>query len=331
MRESVGARKGELMAGYILRRLLLVVPMLLAVTLVVFLLIQLAPYDVVDAVTTSQMSDETVALIRERYGLDQPVIVQYGYWLGNVLHGDLGYSLTSRHSIAEELAARIPNTIMLVAPAYLTALVLALILGLVAGSRKGTWVGKTIDGLAGVGIATPSFWFALLVIYVFGYQLRWFPIIGMHSVGKQGDPVDFLMHFVMPFLVLVVAFFPELARYVRAATISQLSQDYVLVQRGFGASGRQILSRHVSRNVMLPIITQLGLALPILVTGAIVTESIFGWPGVGPYFLTATRSLDYPVILAVLLLSAVLVLVGNLLADIFYVVADPRIRIGAAS
>lgn len=319
------------MAAYILRRMLQVVPMLLAVTFVVFLLIQLAPYDVVDAVTTPQMSVETVAIIRERYGLDQPVIVQYGYWLGSVLQGDLGYSLTSRHSIAADLAVRIPNTILLVAPSYLTALVLAVILGLVAGSRRGTWIDKGIDGLAGVGIATPSFWFALLVIYVLGYQLRLFPIIGMHSVGKQGDPVDFLLHFVMPFTVLVVAFFPELARYVRSATISQLSQDYVLVQRAFGASRRQIFSRHVSRNVMLPIITQLGLALPILVTGAIVTESIFGWPGVGPYFLTATRSLDYPVILAVLLLSAVLVIVGNLLADVLYVVADPRIRIGARS
>ncbi|WP_019179459.1 ABC transporter permease [Microbacterium yannicii] len=317
------------MAVYILRRLLQVVPMLLVVTFVVFLLIQAAPYDVVDAITTPQMSDETVDAIRAKYGLDQPIVVQYGLWLGNVLQGDLGYSLVSRQPIAQELAARVPNTVMLVAPAYLAALVIAIVLGLVAGSRRGTVLDKAIDGLAGVGIATPSFWFALLVIYVFGYQLRWFPIIGMHSVGKQGDPVDFLLHFVMPFTVLVVAFFPELARYVRSATITQLSQEYVLVQRGFGATRRQVLTRHVSRNVTLPIITQLGLALPILVTGAIVTESIFGWPGIGPYFLTATRSLDYPVILAVLLLSAVLVILGNLLADILYVVADPRIRIGA--
>ena len=319
------------MAVYILRRLLQVVPMLLAVTFVVFLLVHAAPYDVVDSVTTPQMSDETVAAIRARYGLDQPILVQYGLWLGNVVQGDLGYSLVSRHSIADDLATRIPNTIILVAPAYLTALLLAVVLGLIAGSRKGSVVDKAIDGLAGIGIATPSFWFALIVIYVFGYQLRWFPIIGMHTVGRQGDPIDFLLHFVMPFLVLVVAFFPELARYVRSATVSQLSQDYVLVQRGFGATRREIFSRHVSRNVMLPIITQLGLALPILVTGAIVTESIFGWPGVGPYFLTATRSLDYPVILAVLLLSAVLVILGNLLADILYVVADPRIRIGGRS
>jgi peptide/nickel transport system permease protein len=322
-------RKEDVMLPYIGRRLLQVVPMLLVLSFVVFFLLQLAPYDVVDSVTTPNMSDETVAAIRARYGLDQPLLVQYGLWLGNVVQGDLGFSLVSRHAIADDLAARIPATIALVAPAYIAALLIAMVLGLVAGARRGSWVDRLIDGIAGVGIATPSFWFALLVIYVFGYQLRWFPIIGMHSVGKQGDPVDFLLHFAMPFLVLTVAFFPDLARYVRSAAISQLNQDYVLVQRAFGASRRQVFTRHVSRNALLPIITQLGLALPILVTGAIVTESIFGWPGVGPYFLTATKSLDYPVVLAVLLLSAVLVIVGNLLADILYVLADPRIRIGA--
>ncbi|MCR2785185.1 MULTISPECIES: ABC transporter permease [unclassified Microbacterium] len=318
------------MLAYVGRRLAQVVPMLLLLSFVVFALLHLAPYDVVDAVTTPQMSAETVALIRERYGLDQPFLVQYGLWLSNVLQGDLGYSLVSRHAIADDLAARIPATVLLVAPAYIAALLLAMVLGLVAAARRGTWTDRAIDALCGIGIATPSFWFALLVIYVFGYHLRWFPIIGMHSVGKQGDPVDFLLHFVMPFLVLTVAFFPDIARYVRSAAISQLDQDYVLVQRAFGATRGEVFARHVSRNVLLPIITQLGLALPLLVTGAIVTESIFGWPGVGPYFLTATRSLDYPVILAVLLLSATLVIIGNLIADILYVLADPRIRIGAA-
>lgn len=319
------------MLSFIARRLVQVVPMLLVLTFVIFVLINLAPYDVVDSVTTPNMSEETKQLIRERYGLDQPVVVQYLAWLGNVLQGDFGYSLASRQPIAAELAARIPNTIALVAPAYLAALVLAVTLGLWAGSRRGRLADRVIDSLAGIGIATPTFWFALLLIYIFGYALRWFPIIGMYSVGKQGDPLDFLAHFVLPFTVLVVAFFPESARYVRSATITQSAQDYVLVQRAYGASRRRILAVHVSRNVLLPVITQVGLALPLLVTGAIVTESVFAWPGIGPYFLTATKSLDYPVILAVLLLSAVLVIVGNLIADILYVIVDPRIRLGAGT
>lgn len=316
------------MTRFIVRRLVQVVPMLLLLSFVVFLLIQLAPYDVVDSITTPNMSDETVAAMRAKFGLDQPVIAQYLLWLGNVFQGDFGYSLTSRQPISSELAARVPNTILLIAPAYVAALIIAIVLGLIAGSRKGRWADRIIDSVAGIGIATPSFWFALLLIYVFGYLLRWFPIIGMHTVGKQGDPLDLLAHYVLPFTVLLVAFFPELSRYVRSATINQFSEDYVLVQRAYGSPRRRILGVHISRNVLLPIVTQLGLALPMLITGAIITESIFAWPGIGPYFLAATKSLDYPVILAVLLLSAVLVIVGNLLADILYVLVDPRIRLG---
>ena len=319
------------MTRFIVRRLVQVVPMLLVLTFVVFLLIQLAPYDVIDSLTTPNMSDETVQAIRERYGLDQPVLTQYFLWLGHVFQGDLGFSLTSRQPIASELAARIPNTMILVGPAYLTSLVVAVALGLIAGSRKGRAADRIIDSVAGISIATPSFWFALLMIYVFGYLLRWFPIIGMNTIGKEGDPLDFLAHYVMPFIVLVVALFPDLARYVRSATITQLDQDYVLVQRAFGASRRRILGVHISRNVLLPVVTQLGLALPLLVTGAIITETVFAWPGIGPYFLTATTSLDYPVILAVLLLSAALVILGNLLADVLYALIDPRIRLGKAA
>ncbi|MDR6868374.1 peptide/nickel transport system permease protein [Microbacterium resistens] len=309
------------------RRLAQLVPMLLIVTAVIFALINTAGYDVVDAITTPSMSEATKEAMRAKFGLDQPLWVQYGLWLGNVVQGDFGYSLVSRHSIAADLATRIPNTIALIGPAYLTAFILAIVLGLAAGSRPGSRLDRIIDGVCSVAIATPTFWFALLVIFVFGFQLRAFPILGMHSVGRT-DYADYLAHFAMPFLVLVVALFPNLTRYVRAAAATQQAEDYVLVQRAFGAGRWTILSRHVSRNVLLPVITQVGLAVPILVTGAIVTESIFGWPGVGEYLLTASSSLDYPVILTVLLLSAVLVVLGNLLADLLYVAADPRIRLG---
>lgn len=315
------------MLGYIGRRLLQVVPMLLLISFTVFLMIQAAPYDVVDSITTPNMPEETIELRRKRYGLDDPLLVQYLRWLGNVLQGDLGFSLVSQYPIASDLAARIPNTLLLVIPAYLTALALAIGLGLLAGANHRRRTDRIIDGISSIGLATPPFWFALLVIYLFGYYLGWFPIIGMHTVGREGDPIDFSRHFVMPFLVLTVAFTPELTRYVRSSTISQLREDYVLVQRAFGASRTEIFRHHVSRNVLLPIVTQIGLALPLLVTGAIITETIFGWPGVGPYFLTATKSLDYPVILAILLLSATLVILGNLLADLLYVLVDPRVRL----
>lgn len=316
------------MLKYIFKRVLQVIPMLLIVSFIVFSLIQLAPYDAIDSITTPNMSSETVELLRQKHGLDQPFLVQYMMWLKEILQGNFGYSLVSQQSIDQELLIRIPNTIKLILPAYLTALILSIALGLVAGANKGKFVDKLIDGICSVGISMPTFWFAMLLIYLLGYKLDLLPIIGMHTVGQEDSFVDFLQHFIMPYLVLVVAFFPDLTRYVRSSTLLQLSEDYVMVQKSFGATKKEIFFRHVSKNVLLPIVTQLGLALPMLVTGAIITESIFGWPGIGPYLMSATKALDFPVIMAVMLLSATLVILGNLLSDVLYTVVDPRISQG---
>lgn len=316
------------MASYILKRVLQAIPLLLIISFIVFSLIHLAPYDVIDSITTPNMSSEQVELLRARYGLNDPFFVQYFKWLSQILHGDFGYSLVNQRSITSELLVKIPNTIRLVLPAYITALLLAIILGLVAAANKGKLLDRLVDGIASIGIAVPTFWFAMILIYYFGYRLNLFPIIGMHTVGKENDFNDFIAHFILPYITLTVAFFPELTRYIRASANEQITEDYVSVQTAFQASRWQIFSRHISRNILIPIVTQIGLALPMLVTGAIITESIFGWPGVGPYLMSATKSLDYPVIMALLLLSATLVIFGNLLSDILYSVVDPRIRRG---
>lgn len=319
------------MLRYSLKRILQAIPLLLLISFIVFSLIHLAPYDVIDSMTTPNMSQDQIDLLREKYGLNQPFFVQYGTWLTNIFKGDLGYSLVSQRSISAELAVRIPNTIKLILPAYLTALLLAIILGLLAAANKGKFFDRLIDGIASLGIAIPTFWFAMILIYFFGYRLNLFPIIGMHTIGKEGDLTDFLVHFTLPYLTLTVAFFPDLTRYIRASAMQQVSEDYVVVQQAFHATKGQIFRRHISRNVLIPVVTQIGLALPMLVTGAIITETIFGWPGVGPYLTSATRSLDYPVIMAIMLLSATLVIVGNLLSDILYSVVDPRIRKGGTT
>lgn len=289
-------------------------------------MIHAAPYDAIDAITTPQMSAETVAAMKEKFGLNEPAYIQYFLWLKGVLTGNLGYSLVTRQSIAGELAVRIPASMQLIVPAYFTAFVLAISLGLLAGANKGKWVDKLIDGICSIGIATPTFWFAMILIYFLGYRLDLFPIIGMHTVGQEDSFKDYMAHFIMPYLVLVFAIFPDITRYVRSSTIMQLSEDYVMVQKSFGASNFEIFFKHVSKNVLLPVVTQIGLALPMLVTGSIITESIFGWPGIGPFFLNATKGLDYPVIMAILLLSSTLVIIGNLLSDILYVIVDPRIQ-----
>ncbi|MDR2252290.1 MAG: ABC transporter permease, partial [Bifidobacteriaceae bacterium] len=294
---------------YVGKRLAAAIPLLLAVSFVVFGLMHLAPYDVIDSFARPDLTAEQQEILRERYGLNDSFFVQYARWLGGVLQGDFGYSLVSRHSIADDLATKIPHTMVLVVPAYATALIIAVALGLVAAAHRGRPVDTAIDTGLAVGISLPTFWFALLVIYLFGFALRWFPIIGMHEVGRTDLP-DLIQHIFMPYLVLTVAFFPDLGRYVRSSAISQLNEDYVMVQRAFGARPGEVFRRHISRHVLLPVVTQLGLALPMLVTGAVITETIFAWPGVGKYFLDAVGSMDYPVVMAVLLISAALVVIG---------------------
>lgn len=314
------------MLRYIIKRILQAIPLLIIITLICFTLINLAPYDAMDAITTPEMSQAEIEAKREAYGLNDPVYVQYTRWLGNVLRGEFGNSLLSHTSIKYDLAIRIPNTIKLVLPAYLTAYLLSIVLGLIAGSHQGRWQDKLIDGLCSIGIATPTFWFAMILMYLLGYKYKLFPLMGMHTIGMEDSFVDFLRHFVMPYMVLIIAFLPDLTRYVRASTISQMKEDYVLVQKAFGAKKSEILFKHVGRNVLIPLITKLGMSLPLLVTGAVITETIFSWPGIGSYFVKAIQAMDYPIIMSVLILSSTLVILGNLLSDILYCLTDPRIK-----
>lgn len=315
------------MLKYLVKRLLQAVPLLLLITILCFFLIDLAPYDAMDAKVTDEMTPAMIEQMREEMGLNDPMPVQYLRWLKNLLKGDLGQSLINRTNIATDLKEKIPNTIKLVLPSYVTAFLLAIGLGLLAGRYKNTWVDKLINSLASIGLAVPTFFVALLFIYYFGLKLDLFPVMGMYSLGEDSFE-DFLHHLVLPYSVLVIGFLPDLVRYVRSSTITQFDEDYVTVQKAFGSSAGTILLRHVSKNVLLPMITKLGMALPMLVTGAVITETVFAWPGIGVYFTTAIRNLDYPIVMAVLVLSGTLVILGNLISDILCALIDPRIRVG---
>ena len=318
------------MAKFILRRILIAIPMVLVITMLCFMLMSLAPYDAVDAMVDPRMSAETVAAMKDALGYNDPLWMQYIKWLQNLVTGNWGYSITTKAAVADQLAARIPNTIMLVLPAYLFAYALAIVLGLVAGAHRGSRLDRCIDAIASVGIAVPSFWFAMLLIFVFGYLLKWLPILGMQTIG-DGSVLDIARHYIMPFVTLTVAFLPDNLRYVRSSTITQSTQDYVMLQRAFGASDAEVMFKHICRNVLIPVITRLGMAMPLLVTGAIITETIFSWPGVGPYFITAIKAMDYPVVMSILVLSSTLVILGNLLADVLCCIVDPRMRQGGGS
>ncbi|MEG1811799.1 MAG: ABC transporter permease [Clostridia bacterium] len=314
------------MAKYIIRRIVQAIPLLLVVCVICFTLIQLAPYDAIDTFVTPDMPKEVVEAMKVQYGLDQPAYVQFIRWMQGVLTGNLGFSLVNHQSVASDLAARLPNTVLLVLPSYALSVLIAIVLGLLSGANRGSRLDKVVDGLCSIGMATPTFWLAMLFIYLLAYRLNALPILGMHTIGMESSLRDLLMHMILPCSVLTISFLPETIRYVRSSTISQYREDYVMVQRAFGARKVYILFHHVVKNVLLPIITLVGMSLPMLVTGAFITESIFSWPGVGTYFITAIKGFDYPVIMSVMLFSSVMVIVGNLLSDICYCLVDPRIK-----
>jgi len=314
------------MLRYIVKRVAQAIPLLLIISIICFALIQMAPFDAIDTFVTPDMPQEVVQALKARYGLDQPAYVQYWRWLMSTLQGNFGYSLVNHQSVASDLAARLPNTVILVLPSYALAVIIAIVLGLIAGSNRGGLADRFIDGLCSIGLATPTFWIAMILLYLFAYKLNLLPVLGMHTMGQEKDFQDLVAHMVLPCTVLTISFLPDTIRYVRSSTISQYKEDYVMVQKAFGASRAHILFKHVLKNVLFPVITLVAIALPTLVTGAFITESIFSWPGVGTYFLTAIKGFDYPVIMTVLLLSSAMVILGNLLGDILYCLVDPRIK-----
>ena len=314
------------MLRYIVKRVLQAIPLLIVISIICFLLIQMSPYDAIDTIATPKMSEEAKAALKAEYGLDQPAYVQYWRWITHMAKGDMGYSLVNHLSVAEAMSAQLPNTVILVLPAFALAILIAIVVGLIAGSNRGGRFDKFTDFMCSLGMATPTFWIGMMLLYIFAYKLALLPVLGMHTMGQENNWRDTLQHSILPWTVLTISFLPGMIRFVRSSTISQYREDYVMVQQAFGASRMQILFRHVIKNVLLPIITLVGYQLPTLITGAVITESIFSWPGMGAYFANAIKAFDYPVIMTVMLFSSAMVIIGNLLADVCYCLVDPRIK-----
>ncbi|MCA1920579.1 ABC transporter permease [Buttiauxella noackiae] len=314
------------MNNVLVRRLAQLVPMLFFISLVSFLLVKLAPGDPVQAYITPRMSPEDIERIRHSLGLDKPMFMQYLLWLKNVLQGDLGYSLIYHRPVLTMIAERIPATLGLMGASLVLAMVLAIPLGLVAGAFKHRWLDHFLNMFAYIGISVPIFWFGILLITVFSVQLNWLPSMGMRTIGMEDSWLDVVRHGILPCIALSFYNLSNYVRYIRSNTITQLSADYVQTQLAYGATRRSILFRHVLKNVLLPVITLFGISFGELVVGAYVTESVFSWPGMGLLGIQSITSLDYPLIMAMIMLSSLMLIVGNLLADMLYRVADPRIK-----
>ena len=313
------------MRQLIAKRLIQTIPLLFFVSVVCFALIKMAPGDPVLSFVTPNMHKEDIERVRANLGLDKPAHVQYWLWLKELLKGNLGYSLVNHQPVAKLILERLPATAGLMGSAILLAVILAIPLGLIAGAFHNKWVDRIITFMSYIGISVPVFWLAILVIYLFAVKLDWLPSMGMRTIGVN-SAADVIQHGILPVSVLAFSFLSSYVRYVRSSTIGQLREDYVQIQYAYGSIRRVVLFRHVLKHVLLPIITLLGMSLADLVTGAIVTETVFSWPGIGSLGVTAIRGMDFPIIMGITLFSALLLIIGNLLADVLYGYADPRIH-----
>ncbi|WP_028533684.1 ABC transporter permease [Paenibacillus sp. UNC217MF] len=313
------------MQKYILRRVLQAIPLLWFISIVSFALIKLAPGDPVLSFVTPNMNAEDVERIRHDLGLTEPIIVQYWNWLKNVFSGDLGYSLMSHRPVTELILERLPATIGLMGSAMLISLLISVPLSMYAASRKNRLSDRGLSLLSYIGISIPSFWFGIMLIYIFALKLNLLPSMGMRTIGVD-SALDILKHGILPCTVLTFMNVSVYMRYIRSHTISQLEEDYVQIQYAYGATRGTVLRRHVLKNVLLPVITILGMSFPELIAGAFITESVFSWPGMGALGISSVFQLDYPVIMGITMISSVMLVVGNLVADLMYGVVDPRIK-----
>ena len=317
---------------FTLRRLVTSALLLWGVVTLTFVLVHAAPGDPIDLMVDPSTSSTEIASLRRAYGLDRPLPEQYAHWLGRLAHGDLGVSLRQNRPVREVIGDALPRTLQLAALALLLDLGLGTALGILAAVRRGGWLDRGTTLLSLAVYSMPSFWLALMLQLVFAYKLHWLPTTGTGDVPFSlptfgGWMASTVRHMVMPLTVLGVAGAAGTARFMRGSMLEVLGQEYVRTARSKGLSPARIVLRHALRNAALPLVTLAGLSLPLLLSGAVVTEWIFGWPGMGRVTVEAILSRDIPVILATTLLSGALVVLGSLLADLGYAWLDPRIRL----
>jgi len=318
---------------YIFRRLLQLIPLLIGVSLISFFVMHLAPGDPTALFINPNVDPQELIRIRANWGLDQPVIVQYFYWLGNAFRGNFGVSYTTGLPVMQEIIERLPATLLLMISSYILTLLITIPLGVISAVKKGSWFDNLVTVISFAGMATPTFWFGLMLMLLFSVQLGWLPAVGMYDVGIGNKELgirifDVVRHMILPLLTMTLLGLAGMTRYQRAAMLEVLNQDYIRTARAKGLPERVVIFKHALRNALIPIVTILGLSLPDLFGGAFIIETIFAWPGMGRLGVMAIFQRNYPLIMGITVFSAVLIVLGNLLADMGYAWVDPRIRYG---
>lgn len=314
------------MRNYIVRRILISIPILLGITFVTFYIVNLAPGNPVDLMVSPDMTPEARKALEHSMGLDAPLYMQYLAWLGNLLRGNLGYSYASYRPVAQIIGERLPATFLLMGTALLVGLLVAVPLGVISALKQHSFFDYAATFLAFFGVSAPNFFLGLGLIFLFSVKFGVLPSSGMVTLGSRGGVLDVARHMVLPVTVLAVNIAGRFIRYVRSAMLEVLGQDYLRTATAKGVPYRNRVLIHAFRNAMLPLITLVGLEIPGLLGGAVVTEQIFVWPGIGRLTMDSILTRDYPVLMGLNLMAAVLVLLAGLLTDIFYALADPRIK-----
>lgn len=325
------------MAAFILRRLLGAIPLLLGVATLIFFVLNLAPGDPTAFYFSPTIPPEVIDQIRRNLGLDQPIYIRYVKWLGAFLTGDFGYSFARSQPVADVVFGALPNTLMLTGIALVLVFLIGIAIGVYQAVRQYSAGDSVLSVVALFFYSMPSFWLALMLMLVFSlkaHQWGWpiaFPPTGITSVDYDFLPLgaqirDRLMHLVLPVSTLTLALAAGVARYTRGQMLEVIRQDYIRTARAKGLPERSVILKHALRNSLIPVITLLGLYLPFLFSGAVFVEYIFAWPGMGRVIVEAIFQRDYPVVMATSFIFAAMVVAGNLLADVLYAVADPRIR-----
>lgn len=326
-------RSEELTLGpYAIRRILQAIPLLVGISVLIFLLLQMTPggpISIGEGQAGSRVTPEQIARLRGRYGLDDPLPIQFLNWGKGVLTGEWGISYNTGRPVLEMIGERVHATLILTGSAFLVSLAIAVPVGIIASTRRYSLFDHTATGLSFIGLATPSFWFALMLLFAFSYNLGWLPSSGLRDLRQQHEGIaavwDVVRHLIMPVTVLALVSTANLTRYVRSSMLDVLSQDYVRTARGAGLPRRTVILEHAFKNAAIPVVTVSVLTIPELFLGAVITETIFAIPGMGRLFIESANLRDYPVLLGILMIGSGLVVVANLLADLVYGFLDPRI------
>ena len=326
------------MGWYVFKRVLQAIPLLIGIASVTFFIVHIAPGDPMDVYLEKQYRKEVdpqvIELLRKKYGLDRPLPVQYVKWIGNLARGDLGESFRYRRPVAGLIAERIPYTLQLTVLALLLDALVGITLGIISAVKQYSAVDKTVTLGSLVLYSIPHFWLAVMLVLVFAVNLGWLPTSQTRSLDYEllsasGKILDRFWHLVLPVFVLGVASAAGTARYMRNQLLEVLNEEYVIAARARGLPERRVILKHALRNALIPIVTIYGLQLPFVLGGAVLIEKVFAWPGMGLLSVEAIEARDYPIILATSMIAAVLVVLGNLLADVTYALVDPRVSFGA--